>query len=75
MNQHAGALRELADVATRELVIEQAVSAVSASFGALRIQFRPETDSGIQGTGSWCSCTHLTYEHGSTHVFLAAQLK
>lgn len=49
MHRHVAVLRELADLAARELVIEQAVGNISSAFMALRIQFQAETESGISG--------------------------
>lgn len=40
-------LRELADLAARELVIEQALNQIEASFQAARITFAAETEAGI----------------------------
>ncbi|KAL6756410.1 dynein heavy chain, N-terminal region 2-domain-containing protein [Haematococcus lacustris] len=47
MHRHVGVLRELADLAARELVIEQAVQTIADAFMALRITFAAETESGL----------------------------
>ncbi len=49
MHRHVAVLRELADLAARELVIEQAVMNISTAFMALRIAFAQETESGLPG--------------------------
>jgi hypothetical protein len=49
MHKHVGMLRELADLAARELVIEQAVEGIQSSFMGCSLIFAPEETSGIPG--------------------------
>lgn len=49
MGSHIAVLRELSDLAARELVIEQALSNISTAFANLKLSFVPETESGING--------------------------
>ena len=52
MNTHVGMLKELADLAARELVIEEAVEAIEAAFMACPLIFVMDRSSGIPG-GVW----------------------
>ena len=49
MNTHVGMLKELADLAARELVIEEAVEAIEAAFMACPLIFVMDRSSGIPG--------------------------
>lgn len=53
MHSHVGMIKELADVAARELVIEQAVEAIQAAFLSRTLAFSAETLTGIPGV---CVC-------------------
>ena len=49
MHNHVGLLKELAELASREMVIEQAVDSVGAGFEGLKIIMTPSTVAGWQG--------------------------
>ena len=56
-HRHAVVLRELANVAARELVIEQSVNAVEEAFDLARVKLVEEEESGIPGV---CVCERDT---------------
>lgn len=49
VHKHVPVLKEVADLAARELVIEQAVDSISTQYMGFNIQFVQEKESGIAG--------------------------
>lgn len=67
LHRHLSLVREVAELASRELAIEQSLGGVSGAFGNLKLTFSLETRSGFDGrqasgrpSSAGCMCHVVT---------------